>query len=260
MKNDITVIIPVYNGEKYVEETIVSVLNQDFSGELQILIVDDSSTDSSREIVERVAKKSNAIKIISRKKNLGLMASNQDALKSVCSEYVLFLGQDDLLPKDHVRLLIEDFSNDIVAVWCNSVIIDSKGNSKNTALSDWKQIIKSPFNNQLICLNNFISSPGMICKTSVMKDCGGWNSNYRNFGEWSLWIRMLSLGKFRYSLKSKALYRRHEDNLSSFVDMDELPRDVSNFYEHCKIEAEKLHCNNFLNRFAVRLLKSLLGR
>ena len=91
----ISVIIPVYNTEKYINKCINSVLNQTLSN-IEIIVVDDGSTDHSCEIIEQYKIKDNRIKII-RQKNLYAGVARNNGLKNAIGEYVYFLDSDDFI-------------------------------------------------------------------------------------------------------------------------------------------------------------------
>ena len=92
MRELVTIIIPVYNVEKYVRRCIESVLNQDYN-HLEIILVDDGSTDSSGEICDEYAKKDNRIQVI-HKQNEGLGPARNSELDIAQGEYVHFIDSD----------------------------------------------------------------------------------------------------------------------------------------------------------------------
>ena len=88
-----TVIIPLYNKEKYIEKALKSILNQTFT-DFEVLIVNDCSTDKSLEIASEFV--SEKIQIIQHEKNSGLAATRNTGIKKATSNYVTFLDADDL--------------------------------------------------------------------------------------------------------------------------------------------------------------------
>ena len=90
----ISVIIPVYNVEKYLSQCLDSVINQTYKN-LEIICVDDSSTDNSLEILKEYAQKDTRIKIIKNEKNLGLGLTRNEGVKVAKGEYIHFLDSDD---------------------------------------------------------------------------------------------------------------------------------------------------------------------
>lgn len=96
----ISVIIPIYNGEKYIKQTINSVLNQPYK-DLEILCIDDGSKDSSSKIVKSISDKDNRVKYI-YKENGGVHTARNMGIEICSGEYVTFLDQDDLWAKNSI--------------------------------------------------------------------------------------------------------------------------------------------------------------
>jgi len=111
----VSVIIPVYNVEEYLEECLDSVINQTLN-EIEIICVNDGSTDNSLKILERYSHKDNRIKIITQK-NCGLGCARNSGIKEAKGEYILFLDSDDYILKDTCEQLYENaYSNNSDAV------------------------------------------------------------------------------------------------------------------------------------------------
>ena len=95
MKKKISVIIPVYNVEKYIRECLDSVLEQSLK-DIEIICVNDGSTDSSRNILLEYRKKDSRV-IVLDKQNGGLSSARNSGIDIAQGKYVLFLDSDDLL-------------------------------------------------------------------------------------------------------------------------------------------------------------------
>lgn len=114
----ITVIVPVYNVEKYLSKCIESIINQTYS-DLEIILIDDGSTDRSGEICDEYQKKDNRIKVI-HKKNGGLSDARNWGLNIATGKYIAFLDSDDWIDKDLYKQLynlINKYNSDIAI--CN---------------------------------------------------------------------------------------------------------------------------------------------
>ena len=112
----VSVIIPVYNIEKYLKKCLDSVTNQTFS-DIEIICVNDGSTDNSLSILEEYAKKDNRIKIIN-KENGGLSSAWNAGLNEVSSEYVTFVDGDDWIDTKTFKLAYEAMINNKVDYVC----------------------------------------------------------------------------------------------------------------------------------------------
>ena len=99
----VSVVIPVYNVEKYLEEAMNSIVNQTLR-EIEIIAVNDCSTDNSAQLLESFAKKDNRIKIITHEKNKGLSEARNTGIKAVQGEYLYFFDSDDVLELDCLEL------------------------------------------------------------------------------------------------------------------------------------------------------------
>lgn len=105
----VSIIVSVYNGERYIEECIESVLNQDYKN-IELILVDDGSFDSSNVILDKYSLKDKRVKVI-HKENSGVSNSRNIALERSLGEYICFLDQDDILAKDYVSYFMALFVN-----------------------------------------------------------------------------------------------------------------------------------------------------
>lgn len=125
----ISVIVPVYNVEDYIEKCIKSIVNQKYKN-LEIIIINDGSTDKSLSICEKLQKEDSRIKIIN-KKNTGVADTRNIGVKKATGEYISFIDADDWINEnmylDMINAAIE-YKADLVG--CCEIIVNSKGNEK----------------------------------------------------------------------------------------------------------------------------------
>lgn len=107
---DISVVIPIYNTEKYVVDCIESVLENE-QVEIEIICIDDGSTDSSLELVEELAKKHDCIKVASQE-NKGQSAARNKAIQMASGKYLYFLDSDDKISKETLKSLFRYLEKD----------------------------------------------------------------------------------------------------------------------------------------------------
>lgn len=103
-KDKISVLVAVYNIEKFIEQCIKSIIEQDYRN-IEIILVDDNSTDSSGKICDEYAKNDKRIKVIHHSSNTRLPGVRNDGLKNATGKYIIFVDGDDWLAKDHVSYL-----------------------------------------------------------------------------------------------------------------------------------------------------------
>lgn len=116
----VSVIIPVYNSEKYLEKCIKSILKQSYK-DFEIIIVNDGSTDRSYEICEKYAKKSNNIKLFSHN-NRGVSYSRNVGIEKSSGDYLLFVDSDDWLEENAIKILMEKINENVDMVIFNYYI------------------------------------------------------------------------------------------------------------------------------------------
>lgn len=100
----ISIIVPVYNVEKYLIQCINSIINQTYKN-IEIILVDDKSTDSSGKICDEFLKKDKRIKVIHKSKNEGLGYARNTALDIIKGDYVTFVDSDDYLDEDAIEIM-----------------------------------------------------------------------------------------------------------------------------------------------------------
>ena len=102
---DISIIIPVYNVEKYLKYTLDSVIKQNTSN-FEVILIDDGSKDNSGKICDEYRKKYDFIKVI-HKKNEGVSIARNTGLKEAKGKYIMFLDSDDLLTDGILNIIKE---------------------------------------------------------------------------------------------------------------------------------------------------------
>lgn len=118
MNKKVSIIVPVYNASEYLSRSIESLLNQSYDN-LEIILIDDCSTDNSKEIIKKYALKDTRIKPFYSEVNQGVSKTRNIGLKSVSGDYVFFMDSDDSIVKDAIKILVEK------AIKYNADIVDS---------------------------------------------------------------------------------------------------------------------------------------
>lgn len=214
----ISIIIPLYNSENYILDTIYSCLVQTYK-EIEIIIVDDCSTDNSvQKIKENISSKK--VRIYYNDANLGFIRTVNKGISYANGEYVLVLGNDDILYSNHIEEMIKCFDNNQYSfVYCQSELIDNLGNiigkSKNVNRMKLKDL----------AVRNTINSCGLIMKKEDLCKVGGYPfiKEFPNYGEWLLWISLVNLNGCIFCSSVKSQYRIHESNLTkTFMNKNNL--------------------------------------
>lgn len=167
----VSIIIPIYNAEEYLEDTINNVKNQSIGFEnIELILIDDCSKDASKSIIEKYANKYSNIKPIFLKSNSGHPSYPRNiGLKNVNAPFIIFLDSDDALYYDYCEVLYEIIStNDVDIVNCNHT---SKLNDELYISSDIDSI--NFFSKKLSADDKLTVNPtvwGNIYRTSFFKE------------------------------------------------------------------------------------------
>lgn len=188
MKNNpkISVIMPNYNAEKYIQQAIESILNQTFS-DFEFIIIDDCSTDKSWEIIQEYAKKDERIVALRNEKNLQICKTLNKWLESAKWEYIARMDSDDIAFDDWLKSVYEKISSDekIGVCWANFCIIDGKWEKK------WEK--KFPETNQeckdAIWLRNPFAHNTVIFRKKCYEAFWGYDDDFVYAEDLELWIR-----------------------------------------------------------------------
>lgn len=151
----ISVVLPIFNVEKYLERCIESVINQTYSN-IEIILVDDGSTDNSGKICDEYQKKDQRIKVI-HKKNGGLSEARNTGTKNAIGKYITYIDSDDYVKNDYVEYLYNLVKkyNTKVALCTHTVVFENGkkivyGDGENSELLDSYNCIKRMLYNDVI--------------------------------------------------------------------------------------------------------------
>lgn len=199
----ISVVIPFYNSGKYIEQTIITVLNQTFPY-YEVLIVDDGSKDeASLKKLEEIEKMDNRIKVF-HKQNEGLAATRDFGAKhsSECTKYLMFLDDDDLIEPTFFECAYWTLETNKEASWAYA---DSVG--FGTMEYTWNKY----FNSEKLKKVNELISEAFVRK-SDFNEVKGYELREKAINEdWNFWLKLLSKGKYPVHMSFYGQwYRRKE--------------------------------------------------
>ncbi len=213
----VSIVIPVYNNEKYVKESIESALNQTYQN-TEVIAIDDGSTDKSPEILKKYSRK---IKIIS-KKNGGTSSALNAGIKAMTGEWFKWLSGDDVLLPNAVEELMKVTKNlknkEKFIIVSDFYFIDSSGKLIGEKVIDKSYAELDNFHMNTVLLDHFFgNSNASIIYRSALTKFGGFDGNFNNLPDYELWLRYCLLNGVRILSIPKFLlkYRIHQDSISS---------------------------------------------
>jgi len=188
----VSVLMSVYNSEDYIEGAIASVLTQSFR-DFEFVIVDDGSTDRSKEIVRTFARSDPRIILIENEKNLGLPASLNRGICLCRGMYIARQDADDFSSPNRLELQLEyALSNphtDIVGSDCFDMDIEGNIIFQNSAFSKIKDLRKTLLNQKAI----FPHGSALI-KRDRLISCGLYDTRFYYVQDGELWLRLITNG------------------------------------------------------------------
>jgi len=201
-----SVIIPVYNGEKYIKDSIESALNQTYR-DVEIIVVDDASTDGTRDVIFSnfsglIGKQ---IKYIRNKKNMERVYSRNLGFKKSTGEYIFFLDYDDLWEDDYIEYVIERSNADIVYSFPRKFLLDENGKMRvsKKRLGSVEEMI---FSGQV-----GYPSASMFKRNAFLK----YKEEFLMREDWEIFIRSYLANKFIDILDNQKVIIREHNNRTS---------------------------------------------
>ena len=123
MKKKISIVIPIYNAEKYIDKLLNSILRQTYK-DYEVIFVNDGSKDASLDLLKKYAEKYDFIKVVNQK-NKGRSEARNNGVKKTTGQYITFVDQDDYISPDFLNQMIENINdNDILLSGFNRVLDD----------------------------------------------------------------------------------------------------------------------------------------
>ena len=212
----ISIVIPVYNAEKYIENCINSAIHQTYD-DVEILVINDGSTDSTESILKKFE---NKIKVIN-KKNGGTASALNMGIKNMTGEWFKWLSADDILKTDAIEKLVFEiqklgkdaenhlFYSNYDLIDTNGKIIDTFDEPNNNSLA--------PFQRNIILLHHYYGNgTTSIMHKSIFNKCGLFDETLGYKDDYEFWLRCCLLYGCELYLVNENLaqYRIHESQLT----------------------------------------------
>ena len=208
MKNKVSVLLPTYNGERFIKESIQSILSQTFE-DFEILVGFNGTVDSSKELVKNIDDK--RIKIFDYKNDKGKPKTLNKLLKEASCEIIALQDDDDIWHDKKLELQLK-FIEEYDVVGSQIIYIDENGKSptKFGYGPELRTDNEDISNLMIFHKNNIANSAALIKKQSIIK-AGKWNESLPALEDMDLWIRMVKIGcKFKNLNKTLLAHRIHD--------------------------------------------------
>lgn len=228
MKELISIIIPIYNSEKYLKKGIDSILNQTYKN-IELLLIDDGSKDNSKEICKNYEKNDNRIKYF-YKKNSGVSDTRNYGLKKATGEYIMFIDSDDYIDKNYIECMYKSLKNYKVNISISGFELDDFKYKKiksinygKTKLYNQEEIFIDYINNRI-----FSSSCKMLIKKSIINNLFETNLKYGEDFLFSYYLTknnnfvyVNNTGYHYYQNNNSATHEIDKKNIKKYIEDNE---------------------------------------
>ena len=207
----ISIITPTYNREAFLPAAIESVLAQSYK-EFELIIVDDGSTDNSRELINAYADKDPRVKYLYQENQRQSVARNY-ALSIAKGDFICFLDSDNYWPHDKLEKSLKAFEQHPEAdiVYGDCITIDEQGNELHrNNMRRYSGNIAA-----LLLKDNFVSMNTTMTRRKCFNEMGGMSGKRRVADDYDLWLKFSARYRFQYIPEFLAYYRVMENQISS---------------------------------------------
>ena len=206
----ISVVIPVYNGMKYLPETMESVLGQTFT-DFEVIVVNDGSTDNTREWVEQI--QDNRIRLINQTNQGSASAARNKGISQAKGDYIAFLDADDVWESTKLAKQLEAFkvNPEVGLVYTWVAYINGEGKSTGRVFQHqdegevWEKLVQQ---NIVEC-----GSVAMV-RRQCFTELGVFDQSLRIAEDWDMWLRIANNYNFAVVPEALVKYRQHANSKS----------------------------------------------
>ena len=257
----VSIIMPAYNAEKYIDEAIDSVISQTFAN-WELIIVNDGSTDDTQKIVEAYVSSDTRIKLINQE-NKRLGAARNEGIKNAKGEWVAFLDADDLWVdvKLEKQLAAAAVYPDAGVIFTNGFTFyqdDLKTAKPYGAVAGYYSATAAY---KLEYTGNYIPVLSVMVKRTHINNTGLQDESPAIYGceDWDYWLRLAIQGVAFYGMEEKLFYyRKHASNMSNDSNLMSLANAnvfIKNYREELLSPEETGRLNGFINRTICSFIK-----
>lgn len=207
----VSIVIPAYNHEKYIEKSILSVIKQSYPN-IELIVINDGSSDSTLEVIKNLRKKFD-FKICNQNNQGQCQALNRGIREYSKGEYIGILASDDFWAKEKISLQMKKLINNKNSDFCFSQAVKF---SQDSEILNNRIFPKKCLSGNLlrrVFLSQHVPAGTILFKRSLYEDVGGFDENLEE-EDWDFVIKCASLTQFTSVNKPLLFYRIHGNNYS----------------------------------------------
>ncbi|WP_185968833.1 glycosyltransferase family 2 protein [Carboxylicivirga sp. M1479] len=204
----VSIVTPMYNSAKFIETTIISVINQTYNN-WELIIVDDCSTDKSIDIVRGFAEKDDRIKLLEQPNNQGAGVARNVGMDHAKGEFIAFLDADDYWDEKKIEIQVNSINKN---QWAGSFSWYKNVNEDGNGATSF--VVPSRLSFKRLRFNNYILTSSLMLKREVVKDVRF--PLMRKRQDWIFFLEILKRTQYLYCVDELLVfYRKSSNSLSS---------------------------------------------
>jgi len=228
----ISVIMSSYNHEKYLAETIESVLCQSYR-DFELIIVDDCSRDGSQRIIVSYQEQDVRIRSIFHEKNKGISKTLNDGISIAKGDFIAFIDSDDIWVNKKLEKQLEILKRENAIVWSEGEVIDGHGQCTGKTFTQMHRASKKKKNGNIfeeLLYDNFIFGSSMIFKSEYLPETG-FDENLHYLNDYRFAVDLAKQHNYYFIEEPLAKYRVHGKN-TIFHKLLEWDRDRIKIFQY----------------------------
>lgn len=249
----VSIVIPTLNQGQYIEETILSILNQTYKN-CECLVIDGGSTDDTIKILDGFGKK---ITYVSEKDSGQSDAINK-GLKLARGDIHGYLNSDDFLYESAIESVVDVLGDD-KALWATGdySIVDENGRSIQGAIVLYKKLLRLISSKSLIRIANYIIQPGTFWKRELQEEIGYFDTSLHYAMDYDFWLRAFQIKSPVILRKKLSSFRVHEKSKGGAQFEKQFDEEMLVLKRYCdnKTIIKIHHLHNELIKFVYRIIK-----
>ncbi len=266
----ISVITPSFNHAEFLEKTLVSVLSQKGSFELEYIVMDGGSTDNSKVILEKYAKLLQAKKwevqckkidfIWRSEKDKGQSDAINKGLKLATGDIIGWLNSDDVYLPNALETVVRYFAREPQMMWAfgKCKIIDKADREIRKWITAYKNLRLRNYNYNKLLEENFISQPATFWRRKVMQEVGYLDENHHLVMDYEYWLRLGAKFKGDFVNNYLASFRWYADSKSGGGFLQQFRQDLAVAKKYAKGRKWPIFLHN-LNHYKIITIYTLMS-
>lgn len=260
--DSVSVIVPNYNGERYLEECLLSVLSQTHKN-IEIIVVDDCSSDSSRDIISEYSRKFENIKPLYKNKNGGVSAARNSGVGVSSGKFITTLDSDDIYLPGKIEAEIKEYRSrgvENAVVYSSWFSMDEEVRQGKAFINRYSAPVGSVFYELLYQLSPVYRDAFMT--REAFDAAGGYDESLNLWEDWDFQLRLAQKYPHFFSDEIGVGYRRHQNGLSHRT-VEAHANAKSSIFKKYSLDSHimiavyrRLHGSNLISRIVRKLAKN----